>query len=801
MHPCSETYNMFCMLCAVCFRQHPRRGRNQGTAREPSLSHMPPHQSWAELAAEDSNSSWADMAAEEALAEHGPAPLDLLQAAPAVNPVSAALPVSRLASQIVETSEQTTTPAAYQDAGPVGPFQSMVQSLTPAGTLPEVDPEVAKLASHYLATSMPQMQLSKVAVAKFTGVSSDNIENKISLLACTLLEADKMNHIALEMALAESDAKLLCCCELVRYDETPMKVAHKQQLQDLFPATGPTGASSPSTSTLPSHGTAAESVYAKTLRSTPTASKIFAVEQRFLMVLQLGSEAAAGDPPLKYVALSGQDLTSLRVMHRASGECEHQCLKESSPISRWANVYTLKVRVATTDQAGSNFAAKEAFQAVRQPDGWSSLHLPCQLRIMANVFSKTFDLANTQITGMVNLSLYLGLGGQMHAFRKALTQVVQERMVIIRGTCPPEARAYRSCMLDIFCSKGRNLAIKRFLLEHFATGDWRKRDAFEVSLPPAIEVDETAMQANVCQAMAIALTGSLFRIYPRHRWVGADITLDQIGLCEAVHGLASAAFGKMQDLSAEGGRGRASVAAGSQAGAMTAEQGQIPGTQMEPEAVPGVAFAAAQQPLDEEPGAGQAEAHARLAEEVDPQFAFSAANAAAHRKACEWLNSSPVPKLVAMRLSMKPLTDLLEAHLHRASDAWETQQRAAAAVSESGEAPCGRKCRLLEYLQLVSEQHFFEELAHLRTSPPWGHIDQHQWHLDFQGWIFRTLSRMWALVHELMVLPTKRYPMQLFTLLLQGGDRVRQLLDSETCVRDGFTSTFMQTFAGEEVGF
>ena len=39
-----------------------------------------------------------------------------------------------------------------------------------------------------------------------------------------------------------------------------------------------------------------------------------------------------------------------------------------------------------------------------------------------------------------------------------------------------------------------------------------------------------------------ALTGKLFQIYPRHRWVGADATVDQVALCEVVHGLASQTF-------------------------------------------------------------------------------------------------------------------------------------------------------------------------------------------------------------------------------------------------------------------
>ena len=45
--------------------------------------------------------------------------------------------------------------------------------------------------------------------------------------------------------------------------------------------------------------------------------------------------------------------------------------------------------------------------------------------------------------------------------------------------------------------------------------------------------------------LVYALCGRSFKLYPRHRWLGADIVVDQIGLIESIHGLATAAFRKM----------------------------------------------------------------------------------------------------------------------------------------------------------------------------------------------------------------------------------------------------------------
>ena len=45
------------------------------------------------------------------------------------------------------------------------------------------------------------------------------------------------------------------------------------------------------------------------------------------------------------------------------------------------------------------------------------------------------------------------------------------------------------------------------------------------------------MHADVIAAMMLCLGGRAFRVYPRHRWLRADLALDQIGLILAIHGL------------------------------------------------------------------------------------------------------------------------------------------------------------------------------------------------------------------------------------------------------------------------
>ena len=61
-------------------------------------------------------------------------------------------------------------------------------------------------------------------------------------------------------------------------------------------------------------------------------------------------------------------------------------------------------------------------------------------------------------------------------------------------------------------------------------------------MPPGAEYDEQRILDLVSEAVTVALAPSLFKVYPRHRWVGCDTALDQLALAECVHGLGSAAF-------------------------------------------------------------------------------------------------------------------------------------------------------------------------------------------------------------------------------------------------------------------
>ena len=468
----------------------------------------------------------------------------------------------------------------------------------------------------------------------------------------------------------------------------------------------------------------------------------------------------------QYVVLQGSCLAGLRLLDRATGECQFRCLQDSSPTSLAANRFKFKVRATTTDQAAANHSAETAFMQGRSEQNWAHLHLPCNMHIIAKAHSRSFDIVQNQISGMLNFALSLSLGGNMLKFRVSLIAVVRQRLQIIVGHPPADAQAYRQFILSHFCSSGRNLAVKRFLLEHFANGDWRCKDAVQLYVEPGLEVNAAGMVDQVCSALALALTGSLFKLYPRHRWVGADGTVAQIGLCEAVHGLASATFKHMTSGGADV-VDRAGVQEGEesdpwQGGSAPPERGSSSRDRHMPEEEPGMAVEAA----GEDEVMPPASTAGPTGAESSPDWTdLSQLNARQSLRAQQWLLNQPMPHLIGMKLCLEPISRLLHKHLARCSEAWETQQRAKVAAAGLDE-DTRRPMALLEYVQLTAEKHFFEDLQKCLDPGVWKHVEESYWTLQFQTIYFRLTSRMGALVHELLVLPTHRYPLQVFSLIL-----------------------------------
>ena len=148
----------------------------------------------------------------------------------------------------------------------------------------------------------------------------------------------------------------------------------------------------------------------------------------------------------------------------------------------------------------------------------------------------------SHVIGLVNFSLALCTASYLLEFRKALAEVVVEKLVVLVGHPTPSMQRHQEAMLQTLCSTGTRVAERQQLLRSTCNGDWTNQQRVEVYIEAGVTYDRKDVQERVVAGLLRALCGKVFSTFPRHRWLGCDISVDQIGCLDMVHGLGTAAF-------------------------------------------------------------------------------------------------------------------------------------------------------------------------------------------------------------------------------------------------------------------
>ena len=628
-------------------------------------------------------------------------------------------------------------------------------------------------------------------MGQLLSIDPSRVEGNLAALTSCLMLCDQADKQALEALLARSQAECLMYLDLNKYDETPTLLTVKQPLAPHTAGQPIPAPSAPaSSSAIASTGLVGE---VGTVTKQATKTKLFAMEQGFAMLLKLPDAISEQLPP--YLVLMGKSLSCLQALERTTASSLQTALQAGSVTGRGQLGFRLHCRLTTTDAASENFVAERLVMADRD-ESWSSIHLVCLVHQIAIAHSRTFSLMQWHISGMVNLSLVLATGSAMSTFRDHLAATVRERVRFLRGIPPAEATAYRNFILNLFCSTGRHRELRRFLLQALPNGDWRHSDVIEVYVPPGIAVDEEQLTRSVINGLVIALSGKVFTTYPQSRWIGCDVAVDEIGLCEAVHRLLFVSLVRMY---------------GQQAQFSTADAAQDQeqrGFPLEPAAASTASAPAATAPLI--PWHTQAQIleggdvpEGAFGPSAEPHLADASAEAMAKRQriALEWLATNPLPYLILLRLCLRPMTTLLRTYITRSGDRWEQQQRASEAQRleqrhEENEQTPGRDYSFLDFVRGVAEQDFFLQMAEVRKAEHWVFIPRLSWHLEFQTLAFRLLSRMGCAIQQLLVQRAREFPAKLFRLLCDE-DIADELLQCQDCCLDNFSKRFKETFAAD----
>ncbi len=201
-------------------------------------------------------------------------------------------------------------------------------------------------------------------------------------------------------------------------------------------------------------------------------------------------------------------------------------------------------------------------------------------------------------------------------------------------------------------------------------GGWRKRDVveFHCSLNFYNKIDSERLSDVIAKGLVFALSSAQPHLWPRHRWLGADLAVEEVGRLECVHGLLSATFPLFCE--------RAS--------------GKTKPTRFPPGAAPPSALPPAGQPLlplqdspeDEVAVLGGGGTQPASVEPMGTASAISgpaskaAENDMHRKKALQWLRVSPLGALMLIRQTMEPLVQIIVSQLKLGSADWEISERA-----------------------------------------------------------------------------------------------------------------------------
>ena len=755
-------------------------------AERPEEDVPPPAFGWAGLAADllsdDSHDSQVDPAQPLAIEE---GPQEEVRAATPPKPELDEVELAALPQPIsTPMSEPLFLPALggvcarFEQAGQMSP-----------------DPVIQKLGEHFLQQPN-RLHTTKQALGRLLDVDPKAIESSLSTLASSLLHLDKMERFLLEKSLANLPTLLLAYFDVNKFDETPMRVSQQQDLEKLASqALQPPAATQlhPDPSTL---RPLSEHNPFQVKAATP--AKLFATSQQFAYLIRIPEEVQT-HAGRQHLLLRGSSLTALQVLESATGSHLKQALLENNGVSDFSKHFFTKTRITTTDMAGANVVAEKCVLADRDEE-WGHFHNFCNVHVVSRSISRSLEFFSKDVTGMIHCSLALSVGSALERFRKSLATVLAQKIMVTPGSSSVEAARHRDFVLELFCTTGSKVAMKQYLLKKLPNGDWRDRAKVEVFVTPGVEYDENDIKEKVVSGLLLVLSGKLFRTFPRHRWLGADNATDEIGLCEAVHGLASQAFAHMMQQPRSSGS--SSTQGPSSSGSLPAP---LP-TQVEV-AEPITSGPAGTDTTPDMLEGDAGEFASRIPAGLLPQASgeMSAAQILAgenerHRKvAMGWLQDNPLSRLMALRLCIGPLTDLISSYVNQSGQRWETQERATQAASLSGGEDTQRRYHLLEYINLNAERAFFDRLEGLRQDSNWKELPSQSWTMDFQCQIFRTLSRMGAAIEELLVEPTRKCPFTVLRLLTDPDHTSSDLLHTPACCLDNLTTKHLQKFPGSEL--
>lgn len=568
----------------------------------------------------------------------------------------------------------------------------------------------------------------------------DAVRERYLLLAATALQLERQQWQHMERSVAASrgqDVELLMYIDCASYDSADFSLKSKQVIDEQV-ACDVGAAEEPG----PDGGQQAPIEVIRLTEVVSGKKKVLQVETSALMLLRVNG---------RLVVIRGNVLTWLQICDRNSSECYKAALESQWSGTASANEFSMKLRLACTDGAGSIGKAERHIVANR-PE-WQSLHFHCRVHMLYNVLTRVYDLREQDISGLLAVALALGAPGQIGTFRAALRRVIARKLRIVTAVVLDEAaRKYRQLVVRAFGLDKPEHAALRLVVERCAGGDWRDGEHFYYLAAPG--ESRTEVLRELFEVFVPFLFGHCPRIFPRSRWTGALQCLRDIGLPLVIHQLLPDAF--KEYLAAI--RDPQHISALIPANNMGSQADELAG------APPGDAGQLALVPLD----APSFEEQSRALPQPAVDAATADENKANRGAAMAWLRTDPGDFVVYFALLMDPLMSFMGSELDASSGEFETRE----SFKQMSVGPNldsligGRQWPLLLCAQQVHEKRCMNTLQELGDTIPCASLRPAHLNLHFESVVSKMFSRAGCVLYDHFIDRFSKFPFRLFLLLV-----------------------------------
>jgi hypothetical protein len=586
-----------------------------------------------------------------------------------------------------------------------------------------------------------------------------DIKMQIQRLSCVKLWCLRSARHRFEELLVHvlPPSSLLSYIEAVRHDETPLKIRMSTIDAVTMPAIG--------NDTLQSNhvqdrlnAIAIATAFVRKSRSSENA-KILQSESRWCNIVKIRGIV---------VMFRSDDVCDLQAVETTQAPLIAEAQARVANMSLVVNRYKQKGRFACTDRYAANFIAEIMVVKSRKAD-WTSQHMSCRHHVDATlhnlVLGKT-ELAK-DVQGLLRVALSLRDASALLCFQRCVRTYVRRRIVPLRGRPPSSTIIHRSDMLWIFCSgNGCKVAMIRSLLAALPNGDWERLDRIEVYID--LLGLESATHEDLVDAISDSLVAALCpsspKLYPRHRWRGAQVATDNIGVIEMVSRILTGAYKDFVRAMASKSKGASSgdVSHGELAGSNLQSSERPDGSTSQDKDLDG---------LDRSPEANER-----------------------HRKlALEYVLIEPLARISLVRITLQILQHLTDRRFWYDSFEFELQQRAKVAreAMAGGSTRGVRDYKITLLANNVAENEAFAMIgAAVLSESVWRSLPRNAQNNTFRCLCFRTLSRTGAAIQELHIEDNISWPIRKY-ILVHRPQAWAELRHTPPCLLDPRSLTFV----------